>query len=159
MDRLISTYCAPPVFAQPLYQSFGTGLQMRPTQLGWCSSCQTSLPCRLKIARRILGQCCAPGVTSIRLLHDSALAAELRAAVQVIIELAVILNWQTGRAALFGAGDLVLQPCIDRGEIKNYCYWRCLHRRRQSHSYCATGRWKFMGNQSNSVVRALPLVL
>ena len=55
---------------------------------------------------------------SCRLLHDFALAAELRAAVQVIIELAVILNWQTGRAALFGAGDLALQPCIDCGEIK-----------------------------------------
>ena len=123
MDRLISTCCAPPVVAMPLYQSFGTGLQMRPTQLGWYSSCQTSLPYRLKIARRILGQCCPPGVTSIRLLHDSALAAELRAAVQVIIELAVILNWQTGRAALFGAGDLVLQPCIDCGETKKYCYW------------------------------------
>ena len=26
MDRLISTYCTPPVFALPLYQSFGTGL-------------------------------------------------------------------------------------------------------------------------------------
>ena len=143
----------------PLYQSFGNGLQMRPTQLGWCSSCQTSLPYRLKIARRILGHCCAPGMPSIRLLHDSALAAELRAAVQVIVEPAVILNWQTGRAAHFGAGDLVLQPCIDCGEIKKYCYWRCLHRRRLIHSCCATGRWKFMWNQSNSVVRALPLVL
>ena len=159
MDRLISTYCAPPVFAQPLYQSFGTGLQMRPTQLGWCSSCQTSLPYRLKIARRILGQCCAPGMPSIHLLHDSALAAALRAGFEAIIGPVVNLSLQTGRAVLFGAGDLVLQPCIDRGEIKNYCYWRCLHRRRQSQRYCATGRWKFMGNQSNSVVRALPLVL
>ncbi len=60
---------------------------------------------------------------SIRLLHDSALAAELRAAVQVIVEPAVILNWQTGRAALIGAGDLALQPCIDCGEIKKYFYW------------------------------------
>ena len=96
---------------------------------------------------------------SSRLLHHSTLAAELRVAVQVIIEPAVILNWQTGRAALFGAGDLVLQPCIDCGEIKKYCYWRCLHRRRLIRSSCATGRWKFMVNQSNSVVRALPLVL
>ena len=143
----------------PLYQSFGTGLQMRPTQLGWCSSCQTSLPYRLKIARRIRGQCGAPGVTSIRLLHDSALAAGLRAGFEAIIGPVVNLSLQTGRAAHFGAGDLVLQPCIDCGEIKKYCYWRCLHRRRQSHKPCATGRWKFMGNQSNSVVQALPLVL
>ena len=96
---------------------------------------------------------------SCRLLHDSALAAALRADVEAIIGPVVNLSLQTGRAVLFGAGDLVLQPCIDRGEIKNYCYWRCLHRRRQSQRYCATGRWKFMGNQSNSVVRALPLVL
>ena len=60
---------------------------------------------------------------SSRLLHHSKLAAALRAAVQMIIEPAVILNWQTGRAALFGAGDLALQSCIDCGEIKKYFYW------------------------------------
>ena len=98
-------------------------------------------------------------MTSIRLLHDSALAAGLRAGFEAIIGPVVNLSLQTGRAAHFGAGDLVLQPCIDCGEIKKYCYWRCLHRRRQSHKPCATGRWKFMGNQSNSVVQALPLVL
>ena len=96
---------------------------------------------------------------SIRLLNDSELAAALRADFEAIMGPVVNLSLQTGRAALFGAGDLALQPCIDCGEIKKYCYWRCLHRRRQSHSSCATGRWKFMGNQSNSVVRALPLVL
>ena len=112
MDRLISTCCAPPVFAQPLYQSFGTGLQMRPTQLGWCSSCQTSLPCRLKIARRILGQCCAPGVTSIRLLHDSALAAALRAGFEAIIGPVVNLSLQTGRHTLgLGGGTESVDDC------------------------------------------------
>ena len=60
---------------------------------------------------------------SIHLLYDSALAAALRAAVQVLIEPAVTLNWQAGRAAHFGAGDLVLQPCINCGEIKKYFYW------------------------------------
>ena len=110
------------MFAQPLYQSFGTGLQMRPTQLGWYSSCQTSLPYRLKIAWRILGQCCASGVTSIRLLHDSALDASLSAGFEAIIGPVVNLSLQTGRAAHFGAGDLVLQPCIDCGEIKKYRY-------------------------------------
>jgi len=59
---------------------------------------------------------------SIRLLHDSLLAAELRADVEAIIGPVVNLSLQTGWAAYFGAGDLVLQPCIDCGEIKKYCY-------------------------------------
>ena len=46
---------------------------------------------------------------SIHLLHDSALAAALRADVEAIIGPVVNLSLQTGRAAYFGAGDLVLQ--------------------------------------------------
>ena len=60
---------------------------------------------------------------SIRLLHDSALDAALRADVEAIIGPVVNLSLPAGRAALFGAGDLVLQPCIDCGETKKYCYW------------------------------------
>jgi hypothetical protein len=62
-------------------------------------------------------------VTSIRLLHDSALDAALRAALQVIIEPVVNLSLQTSQAALIGVGGLALQPCIDCGEIKKYFYW------------------------------------